>query len=689
MRRSSVFLALALAALACDRDALELDLAVYVEPELAPVLADFTATLPLSYRRASAADPAAAMAADDQRALQIAVVTDLDCAECYRIDGDGDELVVHAGDRLGAQYGLAHALEACGVRFFHPWRTYVPDELEIVDRTGFGELVVPQMRRRGLHLHTLHPIEAYYALWEPGPDALASAARVFDWIVKNRGNYVQWPALDDILGDDAKLASWRAHTGAVLELAHRRGLETGVGVQLFGASNLQQAYDLIDFEPGEGDEAAAIRERLSTLLSGLAFDEVSLSFGEFSSQDPERFIELVEETSRAAEEIAPQTEMSAVVHVGKGEDLEVEYQGETLIYYFLVRFADAAITPWVHTVMYYNLYEDAGGAYHHDDFAEHREFLLERLEAGEPVAYFPETAYWVAFDISVPTYLPVYWRSRWLDLARIREDSAARGGDDLQEHILFSSGWEWGYWQLDYLALRASHTLAADWREPLREMLAPFGDGGAALADEIAALAEAQSEALIDARLAPYLAGRDAAIDLGDQIGIVSQPDRPSFSEIAAFDDAQRAALRAEVLAPLARLVERSDAVAARVAGLELPEPWRAEMVDATAVTAARARFAHALVSAALAFGAGDELAPHLAAADRALARASDVVARRHAALHHPAAETLTGIHGNATIYAWGYLRQADQLCYWRRERIELGNLVEDTDEPVPGCLLR
>ena len=49
--------------------------------------------------------------------------------------------------------------------------------------------------------------------------------------------------------------------------------------------------------------------------------------------------------------------------------------GENLIYYFLVKFADPAIIPDIHTVMFYNLFETAGGAYHHEDFAEHRAYL--------------------------------------------------------------------------------------------------------------------------------------------------------------------------------------------------------------------------------------------------------------------------------------------------------------------------
>jgi hypothetical protein len=65
--------------------------------------------------------------------------------------------------------------------------------------------------------------------------------------------------------------------------------------------------------------------------------------------------------------------------------------------------------------------EDAGGAYAHDTFDEHRAFLEENLAAGETVGYFPETAFWVAFDNSGPTYLPLYVRSRWTDLAAFRD----------------------------------------------------------------------------------------------------------------------------------------------------------------------------------------------------------------------------------------------------------------------------
>ena len=70
-----------------------------------------------------------------------------------------------------------------------------------------------------------------------------------------------------------------------------------------------------------------------------------------------------------------------------------------LLYYFLIKFANPAIVPWVHTTMFYNLYEDTGLAYLHTEFDEHRAYLEGRLREGKPVGYFPESADWVAFDI--------------------------------------------------------------------------------------------------------------------------------------------------------------------------------------------------------------------------------------------------------------------------------------------------
>ena len=132
------------------------------------------------------------------------------------------------------------------------------------------------------------------------------------------------------------------------------------------------------------------------------------------------------------------------------------------------------------------------------NFDAHREFLLNRIESGEPTAYFPESSYWVAFDNSVPVYLPAYMRSRWLDMDRIRSEAGPLPG-----HVLFSTGWEWGYWQTDVATLRMNHRLdgglgvGPGWAGLVKWMYEPWGEDGAKVADAIIDLAEAQASALV------------------------------------------------------------------------------------------------------------------------------------------------------------------------------------------------
>ena len=69
-------------------------------------------------RHSIVADPAK----DPRGGFVIAVIPRTDCTQCYRLEGSGDHLTVVGGVPLGIQYGLAHALELFGYRFFHPWK---------------------------------------------------------------------------------------------------------------------------------------------------------------------------------------------------------------------------------------------------------------------------------------------------------------------------------------------------------------------------------------------------------------------------------------------------------------------------------------------------------------------------------------------------------------------------------------
>lgn len=607
-----------------------------------------------------------------------------DCTECFALEvlgrtPDEIQVKVRGGAPLGLQYGLYQVLEDAGYRFFSPWRTHTPSRVDPGALTAHLTAqatadATPLLARRGLHLHTLHPIEGLYDFWLGGETD--RARRVLDWIVRSRGNYVQWVGLADIKDDPSRYAQWETKTRALLSAAHARGLEVGINALVFAGSSLQNAY-VVDTE-------ASIERLLD-----LPFDVLNLSFGEFVGQDPAVFVETVQSLERQIHAMRPDVEVTATVHVGNYDRLWVDYQGAHLLYYFLVQFV-TGVTPWVHTVMYFNLVEPTVGAYLHDDFGDHRRFLYDRLERAAPVAYFPESAYWIAFDDSVPVFLPIYQRSRWLDIVRMAQaagvdpSSPTRTTTIPAGHVIFSSGWEWGYWQTDALTLRQSFAPTSTWWAPLADLFAPLGDAGAPAAQAVRRLGEAQRRFLIGHGLAPYFAALDFYVEMGHLGGIIAQPDRILVDEVAHLDPGAQGHFRQEVLEPLGTFAEalrqiRDDAHGP-LAGAE--DPVLAELWDGLQVDALRAEFVHAIYQAAL---DGDPDA--LDEARGLLDQAEAVVTHRHAHLAYPDPDTLTAPGDNPTIYPFGYLRQADTLCLWRRELIKAENALDAGNRDVPWCI--
>jgi len=662
--------------------------AFYVDPAVAALMTEWANGLQPMVTVAAAPDPVAAVRTGAADALSVAIVPDLECGECYRLERTAGGWVVHGGAPLGVQYGATDVLEQLGCRFFHPWETHVPAQLVALDAPrDVGKLFTPERALRGLHLHTLHPIESFFNFWVPGDAGFEGARRTIDWIVKNRGNYVQWAGLDQYQRAPANIAAWQAHTKRIVDYAHSRGVKIGFAIELFGSGDLQLAFDLLDTASDIANASAVIHNRLATVLPDLGFDRINLSFGEFFGTDPNLFINTTNLTLEAIQDLAPGVEMTATIHVGDPKKLSVTYDGQTMLYYFLVQFADPRIVPWVHTVMYYELFGDAGGAYNLDNFSEHSTFLLQRLQNGQRVGFFPESAYWITFDDPVPTYTPVYMRSRWRDYTDIDQHAAVNGSPSLNEHVEFSSGWEWGYWQNDYATLRMGYTLPKAWNDTVDDMFSPWGAAGAALAQGIATVGNLEHDYLIGRRLAPYVASRDALLDLGEQTGIRSQPYRPPLKDVAAYDAGTRQQFTDDVLTPLGELVSGLGQVVSQLQGAGLPadDPWISEQLDGIEVTYQRARFIHAVYGAAVAVGASQPTQPLVDEAAAAFAAARALVTHRHSHLHDPNPQQILATGTNATTYPFGYLYYADQLCYWQRERAQLAPLLGEPVQ-IPSC---
>lgn len=595
-------------------------------------------------------------------------------AEGYSLQEDSPlHFTVGAHDVLGAQYGVAAALENLGFRFRHPFDPYVP--LAPRDEGAAGASHAPQVRVRGLHIHTLHPIEGYFALWEPSAGSTSDAHRIIDWVIKNRGNYLQWAALDDIIKDPSAHTAWQTFTRELIDYAHARGVRIGIDFELFGKSNLQEAFDLVDDTTGMVPIADQVAARLPLLTQDLPFDVYDLSFGEFFDADPQLLIDAINEVRDQLRTLAPQAEMHALVHVGATQ--RVTYMGMDMLYYFLVKYADPSVVPDIHSVMYYDLFEDAGGAYQHTDFSEHRQYLEDRMCAHQPAAYHPEDAYWVAFDDSVPMFDPIYVHSRLLDLQML----AASGCGPLDEHLIFSSGWEWGYWLNDYASLRASYEL----EDPATVIAGAYApDLGSAAASIVDDLASEQHRALLVEHLAGYMAGRDAVIDAGRMLNIISQPDRITFDQLTPD---MVGSFSQNVIAPLSAHAAAMDALGKRLAKLSLSDSkWGREVRDGLTIDRLRADFVLATYGAVIAhLTGGDEKTP-LATAAALLEQAKTVVAGRHHDLHDTHGRRIAEQPTNHTSYQFGYLHMADTLCYWRRELTQVENILGTSTDTPSSC---
>ncbi len=69
--------------------------------------------------------------------------------------------------------------------------------------------------------------------------------------------------------------------------------------------------------------------------------------------------------------------------------------------------------------------------------------MMKRDKLSRETWYWPESSYWVTFDTSVPLFLMPYLKSRHDDIMTISEEG-------IDGHVTFTSGWEWGYWVIDY-----------------------------------------------------------------------------------------------------------------------------------------------------------------------------------------------------------------------------------------------
>jgi hypothetical protein len=444
-------------------------------------------------------------------------------------------------------------------------------------------------------------------------------------------------------------------------------------------------------------ELAQIRARLAWLW-GAGFDFVGTDMGtsEFTPTDDKRTLEWLNELTSASR--AAGKRAYAKIHCSTGQVAKSfvdPVTGGPLNFNFLPRLADPSLGVYPHTVQHYGL-DDPAPTYGNVDFGYMRAFLEEEAGARETI-WHPETAYWVSFDVDVPLFLPVYAERRVHDLRLIAADERAgrlgRGahkGARMDGQMVFSSGWEWGYWLNDVVAARAAwnprEAVGSDedaLRAILDEALRSFGTSQGASIDAVLALARAERELLIEGRVGGarprdierrngqgYLQGwetwDDVSVDLHHYAAAVgvhiapTQPEKLGLVEMRSpFSAGPDYASEVEpLLAEMERtLADRADAFD-RLRGAPLLD----ELADGARVTALRARQVHGLYD-----WVASRARPRLNGARVALDAAQAIVLRRERA-YRCDPDRIAGWRPNPTAYPFCYLWTTRSLHYWWRD---------------------
>ena len=643
-----------------------------------------------------------------------------------RVQNGVDILVANgnpaAHERLVFNRGLSFAayelLQQIGFRFFHPMNPKIPSAFSMPSK-GLDLAESPRWPVRGLHLHTAHQIELTQVLqgWgATGPEDRQSWLELTadwdlfcEWMIAHRQNTVEWVLLaskNTPEFNDSKERLLRLKK--LVEMAHSWGLLAGIDVGI--VFEQQNMWRLLRKMRGKvADDLVEIRDRMKWLMAA-DFDVIEIESGyqEFRAPDDKRTIAWMNAVTDLAEKAGRHATVK--VHVSKDQVsknyLDPESQAP-INFNFLSYHADRRLGVMPHTVQMYGL-DDPAPTYGNRDFSEIRRYLS--LEAGRrEVLYYPEAAYWCTIDIDVPLFLASYGERRVHDLRLIASDEdrglLGRGefrGSRIQGQILFSSGFEWGYWLNNLVAMHASWDPHVDaksdddaYRSILLEALRPSSSEMTALIDVLSDQAEEESRLLIrgvtglnDADKLykrsgiAYLAGQETWDELNTWLadkfkkhGMLTQPSRAGFifrkklnaSGISYLDDV--APLLKAMSETFDRISDRAERID-RTASESIEKAEIRELAQSLRMMELRSTQLAALYEyhAAKPLKRSKEWAQsRLEVARAAVDYAARIVHERERN-YRVGFNLISGWGHSPTSYGYGYLWTAHSLLWWYRD---------------------
>ena len=425
------------------------------------------------------------------------------------INGKQHIILINSKSEKGLSNGLYYFLQNhLGFEFYHPKETIIPDLSNYVLDT-FTETITPRFDKIGFHIHAMHPLEITEALLnENTPNGAAEVKTYIDWLCRNGQNYFEFNLLRSI-----KLETWIPYMKPIIDYAHERGIICGADLSFHMIQ--QRAFQLYKKFPSSFRKKETQILNNITQLMQINWDVWNVEFAttEFTHKDQDKLHEqqkfLYDNLSKY------NVKLTSRKHVVKDENLisnakSIKTKRTDM---------DSAYALFIHTVMFYALNDSSTPVYRNKDFSHLRNLLIESNQYRD-TWYFPESAYWITFDNSVPMFLTPYLSARLNDILYC--DSLGIDG-----HLTFSSGWEWNYWLIDWSIARWCWKETNQQKQPLEFLQDIIKD--TVVIDFVKKANALQTDFIKNKQLIKVLTAQTITDEIGGKLNLEFHP-RPEYS---------------------------------------------------------------------------------------------------------------------------------------------------------------
>jgi len=430
-------------------------------------------------------------------------------------NNDADIYSLSALSYAGVSNGLYGLLqEKLGFSFIHPRETIIPN-LNQWPTIPQGEWSAkPRFEKKGFHLHTQHPLELTEQLMMLNDESWKDVKQYIDWLARNQQNYFEFNLLEGI-----DRQTWPDLAARMVDYLHSRGIIAGLDLSLHMTQ--QKSFMLYMNPPNSmlSKEKQIIKNVELLFKADWDIWNVEFSTTEFTSGNikKKKKLQLLlnqELMKRGAKLMGRQHVVKEAEMLGGAEYSEEVVASEVEL--------DAHRGVMSHTVMFYTAFDEKAPVYgnknlrHMLDFHKHQQLERETW-------YYPESAYWITFDIAVPMLLLPYLQSRLDDILGMQEL-------ETQGHLTFSSGWEWGYWLVDWSIARWSWEFSNDEEVQIPhalQYLEAISDDQAFM-DYLTETNKLHQEFIKDKQLIQYLTAQTVTDELPEPMSLQLHP-RPDW----------------------------------------------------------------------------------------------------------------------------------------------------------------